>query len=91
MESLAAEAQRSALRLVERSSGRTLMIVLILHPGDLSFWELAGIVGVFFALAVLPILVIGFIIYEVTRKHSSNASEGDHVTLGLSDSEKSPE
>ena len=67
------------------------MLVLVFHPGDLSFWQLVGILGVLVALVVLPILVIGFIIYTVASGHSSAASEGDQITLRLSKSEKSPE
>ena len=67
------------------------MLAFLFHPGDLSNWELAGILGVFFAMFVLPLLVIGIIIHKVISEHTSRVSEGDHITLGLSDIEKSAE
>ena len=61
-------------------------ITLIFHPGDLSTWELLGIIGVVFALLVLPIVIIGFIIYRVVAGHSH---DNDTVTLSLNKSRPS--
>ena len=58
------------------------MIVFIFHPGDLSVWQLAGIVGVFLGLTVLPISIIGFVIYKVIQGHSSKEEEKS-ITLDL--------
>jgi hypothetical protein len=55
-------------------------IAALLHPGDLSVWQLAGIIGVFLALCVLPIVVIAFIIYRVAVRHSQDSGS---VTLSL--------
>ena len=61
-------------------------IIVIFHPGDLSTWELFGIIGVAFALLVLPIVIIGFIIYRVVIGHSR---DNDTVTLSLNESRPS--
>lgn len=58
------------------------MSVLIFHPGDLSLWELAGLIGVVLALTVLPISIIAFVIYKVIRTHSSR-EDGKPTTLDL--------
>jgi len=58
------------------------LIVALFHPGDLSRWELAGIIGVFFALCVLPIVIIAFIIYRVVVGHSQDSGS---VTLSLNE------
>ena len=57
-------------------------IVALLHPGDLSRWELAGILGVFIAVCVLPIVIIGFIIYRVVVRHTRDSGS---VTLSLNE------
>ena len=57
-------------------------ISALLHPGDLSRWELAGIIGVFFALCILPLVVIGFIVYRMVVGHSQ---AGSSVTLSLNE------
>ncbi len=59
------------------------MIALLLHPGDLTLWELAGIFGVFLALTVLPLLIICFVIYRVIKGHSSEANEEKPISLDL--------
>jgi len=58
------------------------MIVFVFHPGDLSVWQLAGIVGVFLGLTVLPISIIGFVIFKVIQGHSSTREEKS-ITLDL--------
>jgi hypothetical protein len=63
-----------------------LAMTVIFHPGDLSTWELLGIIGVAFALLVLPIAIIGFIIYRVVAGHSHDS---DTVTLSLNESRPS--
>ena len=61
-------------------------IIATLHPGDLSAWQLLGIIGVAFALLVLPLVVIGFIIYRVVAGYSHDR---DKVTLSLNESPRS--
>ena len=58
------------------------IIVALLHPGDLSLWELAGIIGGSFALCVLPLIVIALIIYRVAAGHSQDMGI---VTLSLNE------
>jgi hypothetical protein len=58
------------------------VIAALLHPGDLSAWELAAIIGVFLALCVLPLVVIGFIIYRVVAGHSQDS---ESVTVSLNE------
>jgi uncharacterized membrane protein len=62
---------------------QTYVIAVLLHPGDLSDWQLAGIIGVFFGLCVLPIVIIGFVIYRVVVGHSRDTGS---VTLSLNES-----
>ena len=61
-------------------------ITLIFHPGDLSTWELLGVIGVAFALVVLPIVIIGYIIYRVVAGRSH---DNDAITLSLNESRPS--
>ncbi|HET6889583.1 MAG TPA: hypothetical protein VFH31_00660 [Pyrinomonadaceae bacterium] len=62
----------------------THVIVALFHPGDLSAWELAGIVGVFFAICVLPIVIIGFVIYRVVVGRSRDSGS---ITLSINESD----
>jgi hypothetical protein len=62
---------------------QTYVIAVLLHPGDLSYWQLAGIIGVFFALCMLPIIIVGFVIYRVIVGHSQDSGS---VTLSLRES-----
>ncbi|HKY28964.1 MAG TPA: hypothetical protein VJM12_13575 [Pyrinomonadaceae bacterium] len=55
-------------------------IAAVFHPGELSVWELAGIVAVFFAICMLPIVIIGFIIYRVAARRSGDS---ESITLSL--------
>jgi hypothetical protein len=62
------------------------MFALILHPGDLSYWQLLGILMVLFALCVLPFIVIAFIIYKVAAAHSAaNLQAEQFTTLRISE------
>ena len=68
-----------ALRLVGCTTARTetesvkaeqvqIQMILILHPGDLSAWQLLGIVGVFFIVIALPISILGLLIYKIIKR-----------------------
>jgi hypothetical protein len=66
----------------------TQSIAAILHPGDLATWELLGIIVVLFALLVLPIVVIGFIVYRVvvTRSRDDDSSSPSTIESRATDS-----
>lgn len=64
------------------------VIATLFHPGDLSLGEWAGLLGMFAAFVVLPIVIIGFIIFKIASKHSGSgdaAASQDSITLGLND------
>jgi hypothetical protein len=44
------------------------VIATLLHRGDL---EWAGLLGMFVAFIILPIVIIGFVIFQVVRQHSN--------------------
>ena len=64
------------------------MIATLLHPGDLSLGEWAGLIGMFLAFIVLPIAIIGFVVFKVVSRHSGGGASGgsqESITLGLND------
>ena len=64
------------------------VIATILHPGDLSFGEWAGLLGMFLAFMILPVAIIVFVIFKVVSRHSSGRAGGgsqESITLGLND------
>jgi hypothetical protein len=42
---------------------------LMLHPGDLGLWELIGTLLLVLGLTVLPLVIIGLLIYKVIKRH----------------------
>lgn len=60
----------------------TKIFATLLHPGDLSAWEMAGLVGVLIGFFVLPIVIIAFIIFRVIVRRSRKI---DSITLSLED------
>lgn len=44
-------------------------MITLLHPGDVSFSEWIWVFGYIFVLIILPLGIVGFIIYKVIRKH----------------------
>jgi hypothetical protein len=58
------------------------MFCLFFHPGDLSFWELTAIIIVALLLTVVPLCLIGLIIYKVFKNRGDDAEE-QTVTLKL--------
>ena len=58
------------------------MFCWIFHPGDLSLWQLAGIIVVTLLLTALPLVLVGFIIYKVFKNRGA-AGEDKPVTLKL--------
>ena len=66
----------------------TAMIATLLHPADLSLGEWAGLLGMFLGFIVLPIAIIGFVVFKVVSRHSAgraSAESQESITLGLSD------
>jgi hypothetical protein len=64
------------------------VIAALFHPGDLSLGQWAGLLGMFFAFIILPIAIIGFIIFKVMSRHSGGGAGGEShesITLGLND------
>lgn len=63
-------------------------IVTFFHPGDLSIGDWVRLLGMFVAFIVLPIGIIGFIIFKVVNGHlGEGASESEEsITLRLGDS-----
>lgn len=64
------------------------VIATLLHPGDLSLREWAGLLGMFVAFIILPIVIIGFVIFQVVRRHSSAGPGGESqesITQGLNE------
>jgi len=64
------------------------VITTLLHPGDLSLGEWAGLLGMFVAFIILPIVIIGFMIFKVMTRYSGGGASGDSqesITLGLND------
>lgn len=64
------------------------VIATLLHPGDLSLGEWAALFGMFVLFIILPIGVIGFVIFKVVSRHSGGEAGGESqesITLGLND------
>jgi len=64
------------------------MIATLLHPGDLSLGEWAGLLGIFLAFIILPIAIIGFVVFKVVSRHSGGrvgSESQESITLGLND------
>jgi len=63
------------------------VIAIFFHPGDLSLEEWASLVGMFIGFIILPIVIIGFVIVKVVKRHSSRAGSEcqESITLGLND------
>ena len=64
------------------------VIATLLHPGDLSLGEWAGLFGMFVAFIILPIVIIGFVIFKVVSRHSgagAGSESQESITLGLND------
>jgi hypothetical protein len=79
------EGQRSAL---VRDNPMHTVIVTLFHPGDLSLGQWAGLFGMFVAFIILPIAVIGFIIFKIMSRHSGGGVGGEShesITLRLND------
>lgn len=57
------------------------MIATLLHPGDLSLGDWARLLGMFVAFIVLPIVIIGFIVFKVVSRHSGGGDPGSLPVL----------
>lgn len=66
-------------------------IAILFHPGDFSFGEWGGLLGMFAAFIVLPLAIIGFIILKIVNGHwsdnDSNESQ-ESIPLGLNESKR---
>jgi hypothetical protein len=63
-------------------------IATLFHPGDLSLGQWAGLLGMFVAFIILPIGIIGFVIFKVMSRYSGGGDGGEShesITLGLND------
>ena len=49
--------------------------MIALHPGDLSLSNWLWLFGYVVVLVILPLALVGFIIYKVIAKHSSDDSD----------------
>ena len=64
------------------------VIATVLHPGDLSLGEWAGLLGMFVVFIILPIAIIGLVIFKIVSRHSgggSGSESQESITLGLND------
>ena len=65
------------------------LIATLLHPGDLSLGDWAALLGMFAAFIILPVVILGFIIFKVINRHSlggAGRESQETITLGLNDS-----
>lgn len=58
------------------------MMTMILHPGDLAYSEMFLILLALLAMIMLPVLVIGLIIYKVFVARTKNRSQTTELKLG---------
>ena len=67
------------------------VIATLWHPGDLSIREWAGLFGVFVALVILPIVIMGFIVFKIISGHRGGTTRGepsDSITFGLTEPDR---
>lgn len=50
-------------------------MILMLHPGDLLWWDWIRIGLIILALTALPIGIVGLLIYKVIKNHSSDTND----------------
>jgi len=62
------------------------MTAILFHPGDLSLGEWVVLLVAFIMVVVLPIVLIGFIIFKVINRHSDKSEES--ITLRLNESKR---